>query len=94
MTHQVTDREILEELAARPIGHRDLDVHKDSLGHISHPDAIEAAQRANKKWLPQGKAPATSPESRARQAALKAAQTDIEDAVEAAGGTRGKIERA
>ena len=90
MTHQVTDKELLQELAAKPIGGKHLQGPKPRGNEkLFDTEAVEAAKRADKKWLPAGKLPPQTPESRAREAELRATQTDIEDAVEAAGGHRG-----
>lgn len=88
MNEQVSDRELLRELAAQPIGSRDLDQFKDANGYITVPEAVEAGKRAKKIWLPSGKRSAADA-NRAAAKRAREAQIDIEDAVEAAGGERG-----
>lgn len=83
---QVTDREILQELADRPIGGAGIPACS---GPNFAPEAIEAARRASGIWLPMGKRSAATPELKARKKELREAQIDIEDAIEAAGGHRG-----
>lgn len=78
MTEKMSDREYLDWLAARPIG-------GDTV------PSREAAERACKVWLPNGRRPLRTPEIIEREAALKAGQTDLEDAVEQAGGERGHL---
>lgn len=85
---QVSTRDLLQELAQQPIGSRELQAQppRDENGNVK-PEVKEAAHRASKVWLPQGrKASRTTPAER-REFAER--QTDIEDAVEAAGGRRG-----
>jgi hypothetical protein len=81
MTQHSTERDWLQSLTEYPIG-------GDSCS------SAEAARRANKVWLPAGKRSANSREVRATQQELRAKQIDIEDAVEAAGGERGKLNEA
>lgn len=83
-------RDMLETLAQSPIGSRELQASPalDETGHV-RPEVKEAAQRASKIWLPQGKRATNTREARAVREQFKQAQTDIEDAVEAAGGKRG-----
>jgi hypothetical protein len=83
---QVSTRELLQELASLPIGSPEIQKEPlDKDGKLK-PEAKEAAKRASKLWLPQGRKPA-----RRRSVCNdpSAQQTDIEDAVEAAGGKRG-----
>ena len=93
---QVTDREILQEMLERPIGSPRLQAEIEAnLPRLQREslkptwEMREAAQRASKKWLPAGKKPTRTPEIKAAEEAFYAKQIDIEDAVEAAGGSRG-----
>lgn len=88
------DRETLFEMAAEPIGSPKLMAEADHIAHTMikpSPELREAAQRANKRWLPEGKIAASSLMSKEAEAAFYANQTDLEDAVEAAGGERGRL---
>jgi formate-dependent phosphoribosylglycinamide formyltransferase (GAR transformylase) len=88
---QVSTREVLQELAAKPIGiPEEMGTHDNGYTEACR----EAAQRAQKIWLPAGKRPILSPEGKAHVAALNESQTNLEDAVEAAGGERGHMGRA
>lgn len=78
---QVSIREVLQQLAELPIGSPEL--QKNPLDKNGNK---EAAKRCTKLWLPQGRKP---PRPRGTCNAPDAQQTDIEDAVEAAGGKRG-----
>lgn len=86
------DRETLFEMAAEPIGSPKLMAEADHIAHTMikpSPELREAAQRANKRWLPEGKITASSLMSKEAEAAFY--ETDLEDAVEAAGGERGHL---
>jgi hypothetical protein len=83
---EVSTRELLQDLAQQPIGSPELQKEPlDKNGRIK-PEVKEAAKRASKLWLPQGKKP---PRRRSVCNEPTAEQTDIEDAVQAAGGKRG-----
>jgi hypothetical protein len=83
---QVSTREMLQELADLPIGSPELQAQPlDKNGRVK-PEVKEVAKRIAKIWLPQGKRP---PRPRKTCNDPEAQQTDIEDAVEAAGGKRG-----
>lgn len=83
---EVSTRELLQDLARLPIGSPDLQKEPlDKKGNVK-PEVKEAAKRASKLWLPQGKKP---PPVRGACNEPTAEQTDIEDAVQAAGGKRG-----
>lgn len=94
---QVTDRELLWELAQKPIGSPALQAEAQSVAHIVasggtpsvSAELKEAGSRANKKWLPAGKRSTSGPEERAKREAFYERQIDLEEAVEAAGGKRG-----
>jgi len=93
---QVTDREILQELAERPIGGRELQAQIEAnLSRLQRGsmkptfEMKEASERACKKWLPAGKKPTRGPQIAKAEEAFYANQIDLEDAVEAAGGKRG-----
>lgn len=88
---QVTDREILQELADRPIGGPECEITFDRGEWKANAAAKEASDRARKIWLPAGKKPTRGPAVKEREDAIKASQTDLEDAVEQAGGERGKL---
>lgn len=83
-------------LAARPIGSRALEQEaKDAFYHEQHggraslsPELRETVKRTSQRWLPAGKKSAADANRRAHDDAM-ARQTDLEDAVEQAGGTRG-----
>ena len=82
---QVSTRELLQELAETPIGSPELQARPlDAKGNVK-PEVKEAARRAVKIWLPQGRKAA----KRGACNEPAAQQADIEDAVEAAGGKRG-----
>jgi hypothetical protein len=87
---EVTDREMLAELVARPIGGKHIQ-GEDARGleTLYSAEAKEAAARANKRWLPAGKRSTRGPDEAASREAFYARQIDLEDAVEAAGGQRG-----
>lgn len=87
-------REELFELAAKPIGDRAIQQRisaagGDPFGKIMTPETTQAAKRAQKLWLPHGKQSANTTAAREAERELKALNYDLEDAVEAAGGTRG-----
>jgi hypothetical protein len=93
---QVSDREILQELAAKPIGNEALQEEAQRVAHIAanggrphiSAELRETIDRTRKIWLPQGKRSAAEANKRAAEAAA-AVQIDLEDAVEKAGGKRG-----
>lgn len=60
---------------------------------LMHPEAIAAAKRAQKIWLPDGKKSANTREARDAARAARALNYDLEDAVEQAGGARGNGSR-
>lgn len=92
MSEQVSDREILRELAARPIGGEGARCWQKA-PHVwdANDEAREAAKRAGKTWLPAGKRSASSKEEREYRKAFREQQIDLEDAVEQAGGQRGHM---
>lgn len=92
----VSDREVLQELIAQPIGGRELmaGYNANSLPHIMSAEAMEAGKRANKFWRPAGKISTATPEAKARDKEMREAQIDLEDAIEAAGGQRGSKVKA
>lgn len=81
---------VLKALAEEPIGSKALQARLPSngQGHVP-PEAKEAARRASKIWLPEGKRSTNSVETRQAKEEFFARQVDLEDAVEAAGGRRG-----
>jgi hypothetical protein len=83
MTEQVTNRELLQELANRPLGEAAIEAGLETSMTIS--------QRCQKTWLPCGRRSAATPEARAAKREMAERQIDIEDAVEAAGGRRGSV---
>lgn len=89
----VPTREELFEMAARPIGGPDtFRLAKAVLPGEKPPlEVIEAGKRAQKLWLPAGKTSANTTVAREADAAIKALNYDLEDAVEAAGGKRGHL---
>jgi len=90
---EVSTRDLLQELAAKPIGSPELFEEACRKGLTREKVSAELAEtvlRTSKKWLPAGKRAPTTPESRARQKELASLQIDLEDAVEAAGGQRGR----
>lgn len=91
MEQRRVDRETLQFLAEQPIGSLALQAECDRIAHLRSgakpsEELKEAAKRATKIWLPEGK------KSPVRGACNEpnATQCDIEDAVEAAGGKRGQ----
>lgn len=83
------DREQLRILSELPIGARHLQDEADRIAHSGIKptgELKETIKRAAKIWLPEGKKP---PRPRSTCNAPDAQQTDLEDAVEAAGGKRG-----
>lgn len=81
------DRVTLQDLANQPIGGKHLQEEAERKVHTEEkrsPELVATCKRASKIWLPEGKTP-----PRQRKAEPSAAQIDIEDAIEAAGGTRG-----
>jgi len=100
---QVSTRELLQELTELPIGSPELQVEADATARARaqmgksvkpSPKLQETIDRAAKKWLPQGKRRVSREEAIAATRAFYANQTDIEDAVEAAGGKRGSVKAA
>jgi hypothetical protein len=89
---KMTDREVLQELAARPIGSLELEAEANRLAHCPNgkpsPELAETIHRTRKIWLPQGKRSAVEANRKAARLAAEA-QIDLEDAVAAAGGNRG-----
>jgi hypothetical protein len=84
------DREQLQFLAEQRIGAPHLQAEADRIAHTNGAvrpsgELKETIKRAAKRWLPLGKRPLTV--GACNEPAAK--QTDIEDAVEAAGGKRG-----
>lgn len=94
MSKQVTDREILQELAERPIGGPECKI--EFIGGELRPnwEAKEASERARKVWLPAGKKTISRKDAAERAEAFYANQIDLEDAVTAAGGERGSLRAA
>jgi hypothetical protein len=97
---QVTTREVLQELASAPIGSCELQAQADrqhqaelrgaSSKRARAPELTETVKRVAKVWLPQGRKVTSRQDSAEKIAAFNAKQIDIEDAIEAAGGQRGK----
>jgi hypothetical protein len=85
---QVSTRDLLQELATSPLGSKELQEKQTRRGPNAKPlpEVLEVGKRCAKIWLPQGKKP---PRGRKQCNVETAEQTDIEDAVEAAGGRRG-----
>jgi hypothetical protein len=88
---QVSSRDVLQDLAEQPIGSAKLQAEADRIAHAKGAvrptgELKETIKRTAKLWLPQGKRPARS---RTACNEPEAQQTDIEDAVEAAGEKRG-----
>jgi hypothetical protein len=82
---QATTRDVLQELAKEPLGCREFESRPlDENGNV-RPEIKAVSKRAAKIWLPQGRKVA----KRGACNSPDAKQTDIEDAVEAAGGKRG-----
>jgi len=96
MTHQVTDRELLQDLAARPLGTPELQklASQYSPDQTPPPELREVSKRCSKVWLPAGKRSSRGRGEREAEQSFYARQTDIEDAVEAAGGVRGSVKAA
>lgn len=83
-------RDEIFALAAAPIGGAELrEKCGGGLVHVADPEAIAAAKRASKIWLPRGKSSANTNAAREVEREAKARNFDIEDAIEAAGGQRG-----
>lgn len=84
-------REDLFALAAKPLGDPELHarVTRDPNGARGNPEVKAMVKRIAKTWLPLGRRSVT----RGACNEPGAAQTDIEDAVEAAGGARGQASR-
>jgi hypothetical protein len=78
----------IQALLEAPIGSRDFRMDGD--GHVRDPQALEAARRAQKIWLPEGKKKISAKDAKAAKDQFFAGQCDLEDAIEAAGGNRGK----
>jgi hypothetical protein len=80
-------REDLQYLANQPLGSAHLQQEAERVAGRGTPsgELVELCKRVSKRWLPQGKSP-----PRARHCNVEAEQIDIEDAIEAAGGQRGK----
>ena len=101
MTDGMSDREVLQELAAKPIGSAELQDEAQRIAHLAAngakphmtPELRETIDRTRKIWLPQGKRSAAEANRKAALAAREA-QIDLEDAVEAAGGQRGSVKAA
>jgi hypothetical protein len=90
----IPTRDELFEMAARPIGGEDVyRAAQKAVATKGKPPAevVEASKRASKLWLPAGKTSANTNAAREAEAAIKARNYDIEDAVEAAGGCRGSL---
>lgn len=84
---QATSRDMLQMLASEPLGCREFENKpRDENGNV-RPEIKEVAKRITKRWLPQGR----KTSRRARCNVETAVQTDLEDAVEAAGGKRGGV---
>jgi hypothetical protein len=81
----------LRAMLDAPIGSRDLQSKDDPRAPVFLPEALEAARRASKVWLPEGKRSTNSKEAREKRQAFYEQQIDLEDAVEAAGGHRGEV---
>lgn len=88
----MSERERLQELAEMPIGGAELRAASGN-GYLQlhQPEALEAARRAKRKWLPDGKKAVSGRAIREREQAFYANQTDLEDVVHAAGGERGSL---
>lgn len=82
-------RDELFALAEEPIGSRALQAGR--YDQIHDPDLVRAAKRASKLWLPRGRRGSNSREAKDADTAIRSTQFDLEDAVEAAGGSRGGI---
>lgn len=84
-------REELFELAASPLGSKEMQQEADRypIGAKGPGYIADVARRCSKKWLPEGKKPVNGREIREAEAAAKALNFDIEDAIAAAGGSRG-----
>jgi hypothetical protein len=77
---EVTTREVLQELAAKPLGSPELQIEANRLvpGEKPAGELAETIHRTRKIWL-------------ASREAFHARQIDLEEAVEAAGGHRGAM---
>jgi len=84
---------VLQAMVNEPIGSREVQAqicfHQGEW--VGPPAAKEAARRAKKIWLPEGKRPANGDDERRRREEFAARQVDLEEAVEAAGGARGSL---
>jgi hypothetical protein len=94
MMEQATTRDLLDDLAKSRLGSPALQEEADRVARSqggAQPSAElkETIKRTAKKWLPQGKRTVSRAEAQAAAAAFNSKQTDIEDAVERAGGKRG-----
>jgi hypothetical protein len=93
---QASTREVLLDLARTPIGSRELQDEADRKarrGIKPSAELQETIDRCKRKWLPQGKRTVSRADQREAEAAFYANQTDLEDAIEAAGGKRGSLSR-
>lgn len=96
---EVTTREILQELAEKPIGSEELAAEANNVAYLAakggrpkvSAELRGAIDRTCKKWLPQGRRTVSRAEAKAAEQVFYANQIDLEDAVQAAGGTRGSL---
>jgi hypothetical protein len=89
---QVSEREVLQSLAEEPLGGPDLQRLAENAARRQEkpPPAVrQMAKRINKIFLPRGKRTVRDADERQKQDDFAAKQIDLEDAVEAAGGSRG-----
>ena len=89
-------REELFALASKPLGDRELQAAGSWAPTAEERAARDKelasfARRAQKVWLPEGKRSVVTKEAREAEAAIRARNFDIEDAIEAAGGQRGCV---
>lgn len=82
----IPTREELFAMAASPIG----DKAALDAGKMCAAEKAAAAKRAQKVWLPLGKRSPVSREAKEAEKLIRANQIDLEDAVVAAGGERGR----
>lgn len=92
----VPSREELFAMAAEPLGSREMQEIADEAkrcelrsGAKPPREVRDLTKRVSKVWLPAGKKSVVSAEAKEIDAAIRANQIDLEDAIEAAGGERG-----